>query len=141
MSDNGERDAYDELCAYTLTHGDPTFIHQHVVDAFAAQNATDTSKPIGVTFALAGLFLRIEKGFTGRQVQRVHMELARQKRDWPRFTLPADRGAITALDVMKAPEGPERDGAIEDWCQSVWTACSATRDQIITFLNEHGIRF
>lgn len=50
---SAEEDAYHEVCAYTLTRGDPTFIHQHVVDAWAAQNAGPKSKPIGVFFALA----------------------------------------------------------------------------------------
>jgi hypothetical protein len=53
-------DAYHELCGYTLTHGDAAFIHQHVVDAFAAQHADAHSKPIGITFALAGLYLHLE---------------------------------------------------------------------------------
>ena len=133
------REAYDELCAYTLTHGDPAFIHQHVVDAFAAQNATDTSKAIGVAFALVGLYLLVEKGFSGRQVQRVHMQLARRKREWPRFTLPADRGGMTALDVMKLAEGPERDRAIHDWCATVWAAFAGEREKIVSLLDEHGI--
>ena len=38
--------AYEELCYYTLAHGDPAFIHQHVVDAFAAQTADENIKPI-----------------------------------------------------------------------------------------------
>ena len=49
--------AYHELCYYTLTLGDPAFIHQHVVDAFAAQQADEQTKPIKVTFALVGLYL------------------------------------------------------------------------------------
>jgi hypothetical protein len=82
-----EQDAYDELCCYTLAHGAPAFIHQHVVDAFAAQRADGGSKAIGVTFALVGLYLHVEKQFSGKQVQRVHMELARHKRQWPTFVL------------------------------------------------------
>jgi hypothetical protein len=62
-------EAYNELCYYTLPHGDPAFIHQHVVDAFAAQTCSENDKPIKLTFALAGLFLYVEKQFTGRQVQ------------------------------------------------------------------------
>jgi hypothetical protein len=136
-----EREAYHALCAYTLTRGDPAFIHQHVVDAFAAQHAADTSKPIGVTFALVGLFLLLEKGFSGRQVQRVHMELARHKQNWPRFMLPTDRGAVTALDVMKAPEGAERDRAIHGWCAAVWGALSGNRQTIIDLLELRRIAF
>src|SRR5262247_2885212 len=72
-------DAYNELCYYTLAHRDPSFIHQHVVDAFAAQNADEQTKPIKLTFALVGLYLHVEKRFSGRKVQRVHMDLARKK--------------------------------------------------------------
>ena len=57
-----EQAARDELSAYTLTHGDPEFIHQHVVDAFAAQHATAKSSAIGVAFALIGLYLRVSWG-------------------------------------------------------------------------------
>ena len=60
-----DRAAYDELASYTLIHGDPAFIHQHVVDAFGAQHATDHSKPIGVAFALIGLYLHVERGRSG----------------------------------------------------------------------------
>ena len=47
-------EAFDELCAYTLTRGDAEFIHQHVVDTFAAQTANEFTKPITLTFALEG---------------------------------------------------------------------------------------
>ena len=135
-----EREAYDELCAYTLIRGDSEFIHQHVVDAFAAQHATDTSKPIGVTFALVGLYLHVERGFTGREVQRVHKELARQKETWPSFDLAAARGSMTAIDVMKRSEGPDRDRAIHDWAASVWSAFATNRPTVIALLDRRGIR-
>ena len=47
-----DRQAYDELQCYTLAHGDPAFIHQHVVDAWIVQSADDRTKPIGLAFAL-----------------------------------------------------------------------------------------
>ena len=68
---NAETTAYHELCCYTLTHGDPAFIHQHVVDAYAAQDASNTDNPIRLTFALVGLYLHVERGFTGRQVNEL----------------------------------------------------------------------
>jgi len=34
---NHEQEIYTELSYYTLAHGDAAFIHQHVMDAFAAQ--------------------------------------------------------------------------------------------------------
>jgi hypothetical protein len=114
--------AYNELCAYTLSLRDGAFIHQHVVDAFAAQKATERTKPITLTFALVGLYLHLEKHFTGKQVQRAHMQLARHKRAWPALPLPATRGAMSAAEVMAFPPGPERERAIHNWSASVWAA-------------------
>jgi len=134
-----DTEAYHELCGYTLTHGGAAFIHQHVVDAFAAQSATEHGKPIGVTFALVGLYLHFEKGFTGRQVQLAHMKMGRRKRTWPTFVLPRERGTITARDVMKAPEGPERERAIDEWCASVWKAFVQNRQTVVDLLKEYEI--
>ena len=39
-----ELNLYDELAFYTLAHRSPYFIHQHIVDAFAAQYANDKNK-------------------------------------------------------------------------------------------------
>jgi hypothetical protein len=139
MSFDPEEQAYHKLCAYTLTHGDPSFIHQHVVDAFAAQRADEKTKPIGVTFALVGLYLHVEHRWTGREVQRAHMALAREKHPWPQFVLPDSRGSITPSQVLAAPAGPARDEAIHRWCTSVWEALKEHRASIATLLAEHAI--
>ena len=133
------RAAYDELYVYTM--GRPRFILQHVVDAFGAQTASEHSKPIGVVFALVGLYLHVEKHFDGHQVQRAHKLLGDRKRDWPivHLPFPTDRGTMTAADVLAAPAGAERDQAIDDWCQSVWTAFSSNRQIIIDLLREYRI--
>lgn len=57
-----EQEHYNELAFYSLAHSDPGFIHQNIVDAFAAQTATEQDKPIKITFALLGLYLCVEKG-------------------------------------------------------------------------------
>ncbi len=64
-----QSDAYQQLQCYSLEHGGAEFIHQHVVDAGAAQNVQPGDKPIGIVFALAGLCLHVEYGHTGKQVQ------------------------------------------------------------------------
>jgi hypothetical protein len=131
MNDSdAELQRYHELCGYSLTHKDPSFLHQHVVDAFAAQRATGDTKPITLTFALIGLYLHVERNQTGKQVQRVHMLLARRRKNWPRFDLPASRGDVTASDVMSAPAGPTRDAMIDAWCASVWAAYRECHDQV-----------
>jgi uncharacterized protein DUF5946 len=130
---------YHELAYYTLAHPDPAFIHQYVVDAFAAQNAGADTKPIKLTFALVGLLLHIERGYTGREVQRAHMKLARHKRVWPSFRLPDERGAVTAAEVLRAPPGAERDGAIEEWMRSVWQAYRYCHDQVAELIAAEGV--
>src|SRR5260370_20180011 len=116
--------------------GRPGFILQHVVDAFAVQTACDHSKPIGIVFGLVGLYLHVEKQFSGRQVQKAHMELGRKKRVWPSVPLPEDRGRMTVVDVLAASAGLERDRAIDDWCRSVWAAFNGNRESIIALLRE-----
>lgn len=131
--------AYHEICAYTLTRGDATFIHQHVVDAWAAQQATPASKPIHVCFAVLGLYLHAEHGFTGRAVQLAHMQLARTPEPWPVGPLPAHRGDITAPQVLAAPPGAERDAMISAWAKSVWSAYLAHRPAIDALLRRRGV--
>lgn len=130
---------YHDLCAYTLTRGDATFVHQHVVDAWAAQQATASSKPIGVFFALLGLYLHVEHGWTGKAVQRAHMQLAKRPEAWPVGLLPVSRGELTATDVMAAAPGEARDAAISRWAASVWGAFSGSREVIDALLRRRGV--
>lgn len=139
MAPREGEDAFHELCGYTIAHRDPAFIHQHVVDAFAAQHADEQTKPIALTFALVGLYLHLEAGRTGKQVQRVHMQLARRKHQWPSFPLPANRGKITAASVLAVPAGPARDRAIDAWCASVWEAYRESHSAVADLLHRHGI--
>ena len=130
--------AYAELQCYTLARGDETFIHQHVVGAWAAQHADAHTKPIALTFALAGLYLHIVKGRSGRQVQRAHMALARHKTAWPSFALPRGRGVVTVREVIAVPAGPERDHAIDAWCASVWDTYRDSHSAVADLLRQHG---
>jgi hypothetical protein len=135
MSDT--QSAYDELYVYTM--GRRNFILQHVVDAQQAQTATEDSKSMGVVFSLVGLYLHVERGWTGADVQKAPQKLARQKREWPTIQLQQQRGSFTAIEVMAAPAGAERDAAIERWCEIVWKAFSDSRDTIVRLVAENGI--
>ena len=134
-----EQVAYEQLQAYTLGLRDERFVHQHVVDAWMAQHADERTKPIGLMFALVGLYLHLERGFSGRQVQRAHMALGRRKRTWPSFALPKERGSMTAANVIAAEPGPERDRAIDAWCRSVWDSFPKGRQAVIDLLHQHGV--
>lgn len=139
MRTDEEQATWDELQAYTLELGDAEFIHQHAVDAWAAQHADESTRPIVIAFALFGLFLKIERGLSGRTVQRLHMVLARRRRDWPPFELPPERGAIRVVDVVAAPRGSERDKAIDAWCASVWEAFRESHQAVVSLLRRNGI--
>jgi hypothetical protein len=136
-----QQEAYHAVSAYTLEHArtDAAFIHQHVVDTYTLQHAGPGTRPIAIAFSLMGLYLHMERGFTGRQVQLVHMKLARQRHAWPELPLPSSRGDLTSVDVLVESPGPERDAAIHAWCASVWHAFAESRPRIVALLKEHGI--
>ena len=128
--EKSEEEMFHELSCYTQSHPDPSFIHQYVVDAFAAQNADENTKPITLTFALIGLYLHIEKNFSGKEVQNAHIKLGKHKKEWPKFKLPKFRGNITVYDIISEPEFSKRDEAISHWSASVWEAYSDQHKQI-----------
>jgi len=130
-------DACHELYVYTM--GRTGFILQHVVDANMAQGLEAHGKPMGAVFALVGLYLHVERGFTGKQVQQAHQTLGQRKREWPSIPLPERRGRLRPADVMAAPAGAERDAAIDRWCESVWAEFQGSRDVIVRLLQEYKI--
>jgi Family of unknown function (DUF5946) len=119
-SETSCQDLNTELSAYTLSLQDPEFLHQLVVDTYAAQHATLEKKPIYVTFGLVGLYLTYEKGFTGKQVQKAHMSLANKSKTWPKFISQTHEWPLTVADVMEVPEGEQRNVMIKKWGESVW---------------------
>jgi hypothetical protein len=129
-----DQDLYHELSYYTLAHPDPSFIHQHIVDAYTAQHADEKIKPIGIAFALIGLYLYVEKNFSGKQVQRVHMRLGKRRKEWPRFRPPEEKGEIAVADVLAAPPGKARDEMIRKWCISVWESWKGSHPQVKALL-------
>ncbi len=129
----GGRGTYDDVYAYAI--GRPGFLVQHVADAHAAQTANADTKPITLFFALAGLHLHVDRGFSGRSVQRVHMLMGRDRRDWPRIQPPDNRGSITATDVYLCVEGLDRDQMIMSWCRSVWAAYASSH-AVVTVATE-----
>jgi hypothetical protein len=126
-----------DLSLYTLSHGDPFFIHQVAVDAYAAQHAGPDSKNITIAFALVGLCLLIERAYTGKNVQRAHMRFAKQSKDWPSFDPPADRGSITVADVLRAEPGSERDAALMQWATSVWKAWEQAHEAVHKLIDRY----
>lgn len=129
-----DQEIYNELSLYTFSHGDPAFIHQHIVDAYGAQHADKNSKPISIYFSLMGLYLYLEKNYTGREVQLAHMKVSKNKKDWPKFDPPKDRGDITVSDVLETSAGKNRDEMIKKWCMSVWDAYKENQEKVRSYV-------
>lgn len=135
MKKEEEQAHADALSFYSLMHPDKDFfIHQLVVDAYTAQRADAATKPIAIIFALVGLHLVVEKGYSGRAVQNTHMAMARNKKPWPTIELPENRGSITVADVMAKAPGKSRDQMIMDWCKEVWNAYESQREKVLASL-------
>jgi hypothetical protein len=127
-SDPGDRfnasgeclETYYELTYWTLVRQDGRFIHQHAVDAYAAQHAGGVSRPISTVFGLIGLYLALEKGYTGRQVQLAHIRIANRRKDWPRPEPPSRMAELTVMDVLRVGTDAEKEKMLMRWASSVW---------------------
>lgn len=125
------KDLYHDLLLYTLAHSDQKyFIHQHVVDAYAAQHITKDTKPIGFAAPLIGLYLFVEKGYTGKEVQKVHMQLGNTMKEWPILLVPKEKAEITVVDVLTANPGKDRDEMIREWVKVIWKIWKPQHERI-----------
>jgi len=125
------RALYGEVVGYEAT--DPVRLgpwHQVCVDAYGAQHAGPDSKPIGVAFALNGLYLVFERGFTGIQAREAHGYLANTVDSWPRFDPPAAVGDITVFDVAMAGSADEHIAWVRRWGRSAWDAWRHVHAQV-----------
>lgn len=128
----------DELNAYTLEYAGAEFVHQHLVDAYAAQHISRDSKPVKQAAALVGLYLFVERGYTGRQVQQAHMALGNKMKQWTLWEPPCERAGLTVMDPLKVPAGVQRDEAIKQWARAVWTMWGERHGDVEEWLRGAG---
>jgi hypothetical protein len=114
---------------HTLVASGGDFIHQVALDAYLAQHC-----PFGahrtLVFSLAGLYLIVEEGRTGRQVQQVHQALAATAHPLPALEPVDAHGAGTVADVLAQIP---RDGlvpSVNGWAARMWQAYAARRPEI-----------
>ncbi len=124
------RERYHELTAYTLSLGDPDFVHQHVVDAYAAQHSGPAVDGRRTGLALIGLYLYLERGFSGRSVQQAHTRLARRSGPWPPVSVTAPITGLTVDDILATPPGPRRPSLVHEWAVVVWRAWEDRRPDV-----------
>jgi len=96
------------------------------VDAYGAQHAGDPTPVIQVGYALAGLYLVLERGVDGPGVRDAHQRMGRPQPWWPVLEPPAVPAPVTVLDVLAAGAAAgspqEHVAAVRRWAVSVWAS-------------------
>jgi len=106
-------------------------LHQLTVDTYGAQHAGGSAARIGVAFALIGLKLSLEEGWSGDEVRDAHRYLAAASQNWPQFAPPTQRAWMTVFDVAMASSLEEHARSVHSWAASVWAAWGPVRDDIV----------
>ena len=122
-------DLAGEVVAYGMQHVQVLGAwHQTCVDAYLLQHVDVSTKPITLCFALNGLYLVLERGWTGLAAREAHQRLAETvpRGDWPSHEQPRDVGTMTVLHPAMASTPTEQAEAVERWGAIVWQAWAHT---------------
>lgn len=130
------RELYYQLSYYTLSLQDEDFIHQLIVDTYAAQHYGKNMKPMTITFALIGLYLVNEKDYSGKKVQLIHMKLANKAKNWPSFFLPKQKAHLTVKEVFEKKDDKKQE-MIRNWCKDVWKIWKPEENMIASILQKY----
>jgi len=124
---------FTNLSGYTLSNNNEQFIHQLIVDAYSAEHAGGCTKNITVMFALIGLYLVVERNYTGRQVQLLHMRIPKQ--NWPYLEPPKHTASIKINDVVNAKTNSQKELLIYRWVSDVWDSWAEQHSYLHKIIN------
>ncbi len=110
--------------------------HQLLADTYAAQHAGERTPAIGTAFALIGLHLALEFGWTGLEVRDAHQRLAAGYREWPAFQAPDRRGELTVLDLALAGTPEEHVQGLRALAAAVWGAWIESHAAVAALIEE-----
>jgi hypothetical protein len=100
--------------------------HQLTVDAYGAQHSGPPTSRIYVVYSLVGLYLALERGWSGADVRALHQRMGHPDASWPPFRRPLVTAVLTIADVAVAGarlgsvEG--HAALVERWARSVWSS-------------------
>ena len=100
-------------------------LHQLTQDAYTGQHAGPRVPAIGIAFALIGLHLALDSGWSGNEVRAAHQYLAARHKVWPGFEPPSAPAALTVSHVAGSPTPEEHASRVRAWASSVWESWSA----------------
>lgn len=110
-------------------------VHRLTVDAYAAQHPGVPGRRESQSVAVHLVTLRaiLDRGFTPTQATQVLEQVLAQPADFPWLPPPADRGALTVLEVHAASHLDEHSERVEQWARSVWNAWSMHRQAVVAW--------
>jgi len=125
---------YAEVSGFEFQHPVMLRYHQLSVDAYGAQHAGRPTTPIRLGYALAGLWLALEHGFSGDEVRVIHHSMGHAEEWWPAFEPPAGRARITVHDVaeqgVRIGSSTGHATATRAWAEDVWGTWTEQRPQV-----------
>jgi hypothetical protein len=111
-------------------------LHQLTEDAYGAQHAGPKVPAIGMAFALIGLHLALDEGWSGNGVRSAHQYIAAHHRDWPRFAAPQIVAGLTIAHVAGSSTPEEHASRVRAWAASVWESWSAEHQAVREWANQ-----
>lgn len=111
--------------------------HQLTVDAYAVQHAGGPHPDKSVGIHLAGLHLVLDRGLHPAALPPLLQRLATVVDRWPHLEPPAERGALTVLDVALAGSADEHVAVVERWAAQMWQAWSAHHPEVGELVERH----
>ena len=111
-------------------------LHQLTEDAYGGQHAGPRVPAIGMAFALIGLHLAFDAGWSGNAVRAAHQYLAARHKEWPRFGQPSKPAALTVSHVAGSPTPEAHASRVRAWASSVWESWSAEHAAVREWADE-----
>lgn len=105
-------------------------LHQLTVDTYAAQHPGPSVPPIAIPFALIGLHLALDEGWSGAAVRAAHGWLAQRADAWPAFTPPSSFGPLTADRIAQATRPEIHARLVEAWANGTWAAWRPAHERV-----------
>lgn len=129
---------YGEVAAHELANlATLGRLHQLMVDTYGAQHAGGSGESrLGVAFALIGLSLALDHGWSGTDVRDAHRYLATTAGDWPAFAPPTRRASLTVYGVALAASPDEHADLIDRWAADVWASWQPAYADVAALIDE-----
>jgi hypothetical protein len=131
------QELYMTVVGHELTHIPKLGrLHQLTEDAYGAQHAGPRVPAIGMAFALIGLHLVLDAGWSGTAVRAAHQYLAAHYKNWPRFTAPGQPAVLTVAHVAGSPTPEVHASRVRAWAASVWESWSTEHQAVREWANQ-----